>query len=402
MLIKAFRLFVSSTFSDFAQERKWLQSKVFPNLDAYCAGKGYQFHAVDLRWGVNEEAQLDQRTAEICLSEVEAAKRYPPPNLLIMVGDRYGWVPLPFAIAQDEFEAATAWLVEHGRAKAVRDLRKVYRLDENYLVPPRLAVGLAPAFAGAQGLTPAYTLRSREDEIPELASAEAWKKLEDELRGALQEAADHLAREGRISETARAKYFLSLTEQEIIHGLPGYNSGAGNGAQSSAEPDAGGPQSIAWLREGEGIGGDPERRPSWLERLLRSGSRAPADAGSAAGRDPRVETLKAGIRRALPTDCVLPGRVTRNGGGQLDAAYLEDFAARIERRLRAAIDEYIAERSEDGELVRERTQHEPLQMSGAASSAVVTAISRPLRATLPATALTRWFYSALRASASPR
>ena len=103
MLIKAFRLFVSSTFSDFAQEREILQSKVFPNLDAYRAAKGYQFHAIDLRWGVNEEAQLDQRTAEICLGEVAAAKRYPPPNLLIMVADWYGWVPLPLAIASRAF-----------------------------------------------------------------------------------------------------------------------------------------------------------------------------------------------------------------------------------------------------------------------------------------------------------
>jgi hypothetical protein len=74
MLVKAFRLFVSSTFKDFVQERELLQSKVFPALDAYCAAKGYQFQAVDLKWGVNEEAQLDQRTAEICIGEVRAAK----------------------------------------------------------------------------------------------------------------------------------------------------------------------------------------------------------------------------------------------------------------------------------------------------------------------------------------
>jgi hypothetical protein len=101
MLIKAFRLFVSSTFADFLAERELLQDEVFPALDAYCATKGYQFLPLDLRWGVNEEAHLDQRTAEICLAEVQAAKGYPPPNFLIMIGNRYGWVPLPFAIAQD-------------------------------------------------------------------------------------------------------------------------------------------------------------------------------------------------------------------------------------------------------------------------------------------------------------
>lgn len=71
--LKAFRLFVSSTFADFELEREILQHQVFPELDAYCAVKGYQFYPLDLRWGVSEEAQLDQRTAEICLGEVRAA-----------------------------------------------------------------------------------------------------------------------------------------------------------------------------------------------------------------------------------------------------------------------------------------------------------------------------------------
>jgi hypothetical protein len=51
MLLKAFRLFVSSTFADFSAERELLQSKVFPALDAYCAAKGHQFYPIDLRWG---------------------------------------------------------------------------------------------------------------------------------------------------------------------------------------------------------------------------------------------------------------------------------------------------------------------------------------------------------------
>jgi len=317
MLLKAFRLFVSSTFGDFVQERERLQSKVFPALDAYCAAKGYQFRVVDLRWGVNEEAQLDQRTAEICLGEVEAAKRYPPPNLLIMVGNRYGWVPLPFAIAWDEFEAATAWLAERGRVGDVRDLCKVYWLDRNHLVPPGLT-----AAADSEERIGAYTLRPREDELLKFAPPKAWEKLEKQLRGAMQKAADHLAREGRISEMTRAKYFLSLTEQEIVEGLK-------NKAQpSSGQADRGGPQSIAWIREHAGAG------------------------------DHRVETLNAGIRRALPGDCVLSGHAIRNWRGRLKAAYLEDFAARIERRLREAIDEHIAERSEVPELAHERVQHE--------------------------------------------
>src|ERR1700681_944302 len=106
MLIRAFRLFVSSTFVDFAAERDILQTDVFPALDAYCTARDFQFYPLDLRWGVSQEAQLDHRTTEICWDEVRAAKsEYPPPNVLIMIGDRYGFVPLPYAIAQDEFGA---------------------------------------------------------------------------------------------------------------------------------------------------------------------------------------------------------------------------------------------------------------------------------------------------------
>jgi WD40 repeat protein len=318
MLIKAFRLFVSSTFSDFAQERELLQSKVFPALDTHCAAKGYQFHAIDLRWGVNAEAQLDQRTAEICLGEVAAAKRYPPPNVLIMLGDRNGWVPLPFAIPRDEFQAAATWLTDRGQAEAVRDLRASYMLDDNYLVPPGLKVE-----AESMELISAYTLLSREDYIPKLASADAWKVIEDRLRRALQEAANQLFRDGRTGEAEHAKYFLSLTEQEIVEGLK-------NNAQYASErPDRGWPQSIAWIREHAGKG------------------------------DPRVETLKSRIRRALPTGAVLSGRAVRNWRGQLKGAYLEDFAARIESRLREAIDNHIArvEAKEHSELLQERAQH---------------------------------------------
>ncbi len=36
-----------------------------------CLGQGRRFQAIDLRWGISEEAELDQRTMQICLSEIE-------------------------------------------------------------------------------------------------------------------------------------------------------------------------------------------------------------------------------------------------------------------------------------------------------------------------------------------
>jgi hypothetical protein len=59
---RTIRLFVSSTFSDMKAERDILQDKVFPRLQHYCLANGLRFQAIDLRWGVPEEAGKGNRT----------------------------------------------------------------------------------------------------------------------------------------------------------------------------------------------------------------------------------------------------------------------------------------------------------------------------------------------------
>jgi len=53
---RTFRIFVSSTFDDLKAERNALQHKVFPKLRKLCMQYGCRFQAIDLRWGVREEA----------------------------------------------------------------------------------------------------------------------------------------------------------------------------------------------------------------------------------------------------------------------------------------------------------------------------------------------------------
>jgi len=36
---------------------------------------GARFQAIDLRWGVREEASLDQKTMEICMAEIERCQQ---------------------------------------------------------------------------------------------------------------------------------------------------------------------------------------------------------------------------------------------------------------------------------------------------------------------------------------
>jgi len=57
---RTFRVFVSSTFEDLREERNALQEHVFPKLERFCLEKGARFQAIDLRWGVREQAGLDQ------------------------------------------------------------------------------------------------------------------------------------------------------------------------------------------------------------------------------------------------------------------------------------------------------------------------------------------------------
>ena len=125
---RTFRLFVSSTFSDLKAERNALQEKVFPRLRDLAAAHGCRFQAIDLRWGVSEEAALDQQTMNICLGEIQRCQKTSPrPNFIILLGNRYGWRPLPVEIPADEFELVFSHIPEGERGLVLQ----WYRLDEN-------------------------------------------------------------------------------------------------------------------------------------------------------------------------------------------------------------------------------------------------------------------------------
>ena len=140
------RLFVSSTFSDMKHERNALQEDVFPRLELLCSRNGFQFQAIDLRWGVSSEAGLAHRTMRICFDELRRAQEISPePNFLILLGNRYGWRPLPEAISATEFvelaAAATSGGEQqsplpgaHGKS-ALKVLEEWYCCDKNVVVP---------------------------------------------------------------------------------------------------------------------------------------------------------------------------------------------------------------------------------------------------------------------------
>jgi tetratricopeptide (TPR) repeat protein len=91
---KTARVFISSTFRDMQAERDCLRDIVFPQLDDRLMQLKSHFVPVDLRWGidtVSESVQEDKevKVLKVCLNEINRCRPY----LLVILGDRYGWIP---------------------------------------------------------------------------------------------------------------------------------------------------------------------------------------------------------------------------------------------------------------------------------------------------------------------
>ena len=65
-----------------------------------------------------------------CSSELCSSKINPHPNFLIMAGDRYGWIPLPYLIKKTEYETIVT-NIEKEEDKEL--LNTWYKLDENQI-----------------------------------------------------------------------------------------------------------------------------------------------------------------------------------------------------------------------------------------------------------------------------
>ena len=195
---KTFRLFVSSTFSDFNEERKLLQTIVFPEIKKYCRDNGLNFQPIDLRWGVTEEASNDQKTLSLCLEEVQSSKYHPYPNFLIMAGDRYGWIPLPYAIEQNEYETILKNIDDLSDKEL---LNTWYKLDENQIPSSYILNERKKSDSSHDGVD--YTNKDN------------WRKIENQLKTILQTS----VKKSDLNEKQKRKYFTSATEAEVIEGI---------------------------------------------------------------------------------------------------------------------------------------------------------------------------------------
>jgi hypothetical protein len=123
---RCIRVFLSSTFRDFAEERDLLVRKVFPELRRLCRARHVELVDVDLRWGITEEEAHQGRVLPICLAEIDRSR----PFFMGFIGDRYGWIP-----ENEQYDpsllAEQPWLEEHRGGKSVTELEVLYGVLNN-------------------------------------------------------------------------------------------------------------------------------------------------------------------------------------------------------------------------------------------------------------------------------
>lgn len=102
-------IFISSTFRDMQAERDYLRTIVFPRLEEELRKGRLLLEPIDLRQGVEtadlaSEESREQMVLKVCLEEIERSR----PFLIVLLGDRYGWVPPESRLAAAVQEAGFA------------------------------------------------------------------------------------------------------------------------------------------------------------------------------------------------------------------------------------------------------------------------------------------------------
>jgi tetratricopeptide (TPR) repeat protein len=141
------RIFLSSTFRDFGEERDLLVKRVFPALRAKLKDRFVELVDVDLRWGITVEEAERGEVLPICLAEIDRSRPY----FIGMLGERYGWIPPQEGYAPNLLERQP-WLKKHRGGKSVTELEILHGVLKNKRMKSRAFFYFrSPAYARAKG-----------------------------------------------------------------------------------------------------------------------------------------------------------------------------------------------------------------------------------------------------------
>ncbi|MCP9782127.1 tetratricopeptide repeat protein [Cyanobium sp. WKJ7-Wakatipu] len=125
-LHRVIRVFLSSTFRDFMEERDLLVKQVFPELRRKARARGVEVVEVDLRWGITEEESRQGKVLPICLAEINRCRPY----FVGLLGERYGWVP-PDDVDNRVVLFDEPWVEEHLGRRSVTELEILHGVLRN-------------------------------------------------------------------------------------------------------------------------------------------------------------------------------------------------------------------------------------------------------------------------------
>ena len=336
---KNFRLFISSTFNDFRKEREVLQKEVFPHIKEYAAKQGYVFQPIDLRWGVSNDAQLDQKTLELCLNEVKACKTHLHPNFLIMIGDRYGWVPLPYAIEEKEFEniqqnieeSNDTLKIEYKRYKVYDDssnnMKKFHYEQKDLRIISQLELLKQWYTLDENQIPTSYILNEREKKS-DYEIYENWEAEESILRRTLQDAVNL----SNLTEEQKRKYFLSATEAEVEEGIIPYLN------HTKFQKD------VLLEKDSDLHSVDPQH----IFGFFRDIDKATQIGNKFIQHDyDEAQAFKERVKPALLEKNILPVETTQINKETLEESYLEEFEEKIRTFLKSQIDAQKTQEEKD-------------------------------------------------------
>lgn len=142
-------IFISSTFRDMNEERDLFHARICPELNEIAREYGESISFCDLRWGVNtstlESEEGSRKVLSVCLDEIDRCKPY----MVVLLGQRYGWIPSrelvastvesrsDFALRELE-KSVTALEIEYGALRSEDQLsRTLFYFRELKGKPPK-------------------------------------------------------------------------------------------------------------------------------------------------------------------------------------------------------------------------------------------------------------------------
>lgn len=154
-----------------------------------------------LSLGVRQESVDDHRVVNICMEEI---KRCQDMSLgiafIAILGDKYGWRPLPPSVDADEFESLLQ-LVD----QSDRELITSWYLRDDNSVPPCYLL---------QTISTQFPINSTDkDEVTK--AWEDWGKVEKRIWSHLRSAAEKAG----LDEEEKQKYTISVTQLEVERGV---------------------------------------------------------------------------------------------------------------------------------------------------------------------------------------